>query len=57
MTLSRVMLAAVKRIERTRLYPTTRQAAALLRMLDVTRELYNALLQQRRDAITYARSE
>ena len=51
------MLAAVKRIERTRLYPTTRQAAALLRMLDVTRELYNALLQQRRDAITYARSE
>jgi putative transposase len=44
------MLAVVKRIERIRLYPTTRQAAALAVMLDVTRELYNALLQQRRDA-------
>jgi len=44
------MLAAVKRIERIRLYPTARQAAALAVMLDVTRELYNALLQQRRDA-------
>jgi transposase len=50
MTLSWVMLAAVKRIERIRLYPTARQAAALAVMLDVTRELYNALLQQRRDA-------
>jgi putative transposase len=50
MTLSRVMLTVVKRIERIRLYPTTRQAAALALMLDVTRELYNALLQQRRDA-------
>jgi putative transposase len=50
MTLSRVILAVVKRIERIRLYPTTRQVAALVRMLDVTRELYNALLQQRRDA-------
>ena len=44
------MLAVVKRIERIRLYPTTRQAAALAVMLDVTRDLYNALLQQRRDA-------
>ena len=44
------MLAVVKRIERIRLYPTTRQAAVLAVMLDVTRELYNALLQQRRDA-------
>jgi putative transposase len=44
------MLAVVKRIERIRLYPTTRQGAALAVMLDVTRELYNALLQERRDA-------
>jgi putative transposase len=44
------MLTVVKRIERIRLYPTTRQASALAVMLDVTRELYNALLQQRRDA-------
>src|ERR1700728_440659 len=50
MALGRVMLAVVKRIERVRLYPTKRQAAALAVMLDVTRELYNALLQQRRDA-------
>jgi putative transposase len=49
-TLSRVILAVVKRIERIRLYPTTRQAAALEVMLDVTRDLYNAMLQQRRDA-------
>jgi putative transposase len=47
---SRVMLVYVKRIECIRLYPTTRQAAALTVTLDVTRELYNALLQQRRDA-------
>ncbi|MGC2650358.1 MAG: transposase [Candidatus Cybelea sp.] len=40
----------MRRVERIRLYPTTRQAAALAVMLDVTRELYNALLQQRRDA-------
>jgi putative transposase len=40
----------VKRIERVRLYPTNRQAQRLQFMLDVTRELYNALLQQRRDA-------
>jgi putative transposase len=50
LTLRRVMLAVVKRIERIRLYPTARQAGALAVMLDVTRDLYNALLQQRRDA-------
>jgi putative transposase len=40
----------VKRIERIKLYPTPRQQAALRFMLDVTRELYNAALQERRDA-------
>jgi putative transposase len=40
----------VKRIERIKLYPTARQQAALRFMLDVTRELYNAALQERRDA-------
>jgi putative transposase len=40
----------MKRTERIRLYPTPHQAAGLSRMLDVTRDLYNALLQQRRDA-------
>ena len=40
----------MKRIERLRLYPTRRQAARLAFALDVTRQLYNALLQQRRDA-------
>ena len=40
----------MKRIERVRLYPTNRQAQRLQFMLDVTRELYNALLQERRDA-------
>ena len=40
----------MKRIERIRLYPTARQEHALQFMLDVTRELYNALLQERRDA-------
>jgi len=40
----------VKRIERVRLYPTPRHERALGFMLDVTRELYNALLQERRDA-------
>jgi putative transposase len=43
-------LACVKRTERIRLYPSTRQEQALRFMLDVTRELYNALLQERRDA-------
>ncbi len=40
----------MKRIERIRLYPTPNQQRALVFQLDVTRELYNALLQQRRDA-------
>ncbi|MHB8198372.1 MAG: helix-turn-helix domain-containing protein, partial [Vulcanimicrobiaceae bacterium] len=40
----------MKRIERVRLYPSQRQQAALRFMLDVTRELYNAALQERRDA-------
>jgi putative transposase len=40
----------VKRIERVRLYPTRWQSERLRFMLDVTRELYNALLQERRDA-------
>lgn len=40
----------MKRIERVRLYPTTRQEQRLRFILDVTRELYNALLQERRDA-------
>ena len=40
----------MKRIERVRLYPTKRQQSRLQFMLDVTRELYNALLQERREA-------
>jgi hypothetical protein len=40
----------VKRIERIRLYPTRRQVERLRFALDVTRELYNAALQQRGDA-------
>jgi len=40
----------MKRIERVRLYPNRRQQSALARMLDITRQLYNAMLQQRRDA-------
>ncbi|HEY2473191.1 MAG TPA: transposase [Candidatus Cybelea sp.] len=40
----------MKRIERIRLYPTASQAKALAFRLGVTRELYNALLQERRDA-------
>ncbi|HEY5425712.1 MAG TPA: transposase [Candidatus Tumulicola sp.] len=39
----------MKRVERVRLYPTPRQQSILQFMLDVTRQLYNALLQQRRD--------
>ena len=50
MALGWVMLCTMKRIERIRLYPTPHRAAALARMLDVTRDLYNALLQQRRDS-------
>jgi putative transposase len=40
----------VKRVERVRLYPTPRQERALRFMLDLTRDLYNAALQERRDA-------
>jgi putative transposase len=43
-------IPVVKRIERIRLYPTQRQMERLSFALDVTRELYNAALQQRRDA-------
>lgn len=43
-------LKSVKRVERMRLYPNGRQEAALFRMLRVTRDLYNAALQERRDA-------
>lgn len=42
--------SAARPIERLRLYPTRHQTARLQFMLDVTRDLYNALLQQRRDA-------
>lgn len=45
----------MKRVERVRLYPSIRQERALQFMLDVTRELYNALLQERRE-ITALRS-
>ncbi len=40
----------VKRVERVQLYPNSRQERALRFMLDLTRDLYNAALQQRRDA-------
>ena len=40
----------MKRIERIKLYPNARQMQALGFMLDVTRQLYNAALQERRDA-------
>jgi putative transposase len=40
----------MKRIERIRLYPTPHQVAQLVFMLDVTRQICNALLEQRRDA-------
>jgi hypothetical protein len=37
-------------LHKVRLYPTGAQERALVTMLRVTRELYNALLQQRRDS-------
>jgi hypothetical protein len=46
----RVLSSVMKRIERIRLYPTPHQQQRLNFMLDVTRQLYNALLEQRRDA-------
>jgi putative transposase len=44
------MVVVVKRIERVRIYPNARQSERLRFALDVTRQLYNALLQHRRDA-------
>ena len=43
-------------LHKVRLYPTCAQERALIGMLGVTRELYNALLQQRRDAWTTRRA-
>ena len=40
----------VRRSFRYRLYPTKGQATAMRRTLDLCRELYNAALQERRDA-------
>jgi len=40
----------MKRIERVRLYPSNRQISAAHYAFDVTRDLWNAALQQRRDA-------
>jgi putative transposase len=37
-------------LHKVRLYPTCAQARDLIDMLRVTRELYNAMLQQRRDS-------
>ena len=37
-------------LHKVRLYPTCAQERELLEMLRVTRELYNAMLQQRRDS-------
>ena len=37
-------------MERVRLYPTARQVARLTKMLDVTRQLYNAALEERIEA-------
>jgi len=42
-------------MHRVRLYPSSRQAARLAFALDVTRQLYNAALQQRRDLWTMRR--
>ena len=44
------MISAVNRSYRYRLKPTRRQARALMAWLAMTRELYNAALQERRDA-------
>src|ERR1035441_2671994 len=44
------MVRKVKRIEKVRLYPSAPQEQALRFMLDVTRQLYNAALQERKDA-------
>jgi hypothetical protein len=44
------MVCAVKRIEKTRLYPSAPQERASRFMLDVTRQVYNVALQERKDA-------
>jgi transposase len=43
-------------LHKVRLYPNCAQERALITMLRVTRELYNALLMQRRDAWTTRRT-
>jgi putative transposase len=43
-------------LHKVRLYPSCAQERALFEMLRVTRDLYNALLQQRRDAWTTRRA-
>ncbi len=45
----------MKRIERLKLYPTARQATRLHLCLDTCRQLYNAALEQRRDAWRHRR--
>jgi len=40
----------VKRVEKVRLYPSAAQAKRLRHILHILRQLYNALLQERRDA-------
>jgi putative transposase len=42
-------------LHKVRLYPTCAQERVLIEMLRVTRELYNAMLQQRRDSWTTRR--
>jgi putative transposase len=46
----------VRWLQKVRLYPTRAQERRLVEMLSATRELYNALLQQRRDAWTGRRA-
>jgi hypothetical protein len=40
----------MKRLERVHLYPSPVQIRRLHFMLDVTRDIYNAMLEQRREA-------
>jgi helix-turn-helix protein len=42
-------------LHKVRLYPSCSQERSLIEILRVTRELYNAMLQQRRDAWTTRR--
>jgi transposase len=48
-------LGQLRWLHKVRLYPTCRQERGLVEMLRVTRELYNALLQQRQDVWTSRR--